>query len=99
MITALNIPEIAIFPSDISTGVQDKSLYAWNMKVYEESIFDSEDHGDQFDTVEEALAHAYSVFENLVNHRHLFPSNMEQEFKITIKQKSTSRDKRPLALV
>jgi hypothetical protein len=86
MTTALNVPEITILPSSIPTGVPDKSLYAWKMKVYEDSIFDSEDHGDEFDSVEEALAHAYSVFHNLVNHRHLFPANIEQEFRVTIRK-------------
>lgn len=86
MITAVSIPEINILPSSIPTGVPDKSLYAWKMKVYEESVFDSEDHGDEFDSVEEALAHAYRVFQNLVDHRHLFPANTEQEFKVTIKK-------------
>jgi hypothetical protein len=86
MITALSVPEITILPSNVPTGVPDKSLYAWKMKVYEESIFDSEDHGDEFDSVAEALAHAYSVFHNLVDHRHLFPSNIEQEFRVTIRK-------------
>ena len=90
MKTALKIPEIAIFPSDITTSVPGKSLYTWKMKVYEESIFDSYDHGDLFYSVEEALAHACSVFQNLVNHRHLFPSNMEQEFKVTITKQDNS---------
>ena len=91
MKTALSVPEIAIFPSDIITSVPGKSWYAWKMKVYEESIFDSYDHGDLFYTVEEALAHACSVFQNLVNHRHLFPSNIEQEFKVTITKQYASR--------
>jgi hypothetical protein len=91
MKTALSVPEIAIFPSDIITNVSGKSWYAWKMKVYEESIFDSYDHGDLFYTVEEALAHACSVFQNLVNHRHLFPSNIEQEFKVTITKQYASR--------
>jgi hypothetical protein len=91
MHTALNIPEIAIFPSDIFTGVPGKSFYAWKMKVYEESSFDSYDHGDLFYSVEEALAHACGVFQNLVNHRHLFPSNVEQEFKVTITKQDASR--------
>jgi hypothetical protein len=99
VITALSIPEIVILPSDIPSDAPDRSLYTWKMKVYEESIFDSYDHGDHFGSVEEALAHAYSVFHNLVNHRHLFPSNKEQEFKITITQKPASSGNRHLALV
>jgi hypothetical protein len=91
MQTALNIPEIAIFPSDITTSVPDKSLYTWKLKVYKESSFDSYDHGDLFYSVEEALAHAYSVFHNLVNHRHLFPSNLEQTFKVTITKQDACR--------
>jgi hypothetical protein len=99
MITALSIPEIAIIPSNIPSDLPDKNFYTWKMKVYEESIFDSYDHGDQFGSVEEALAHAYSVFHNLVNHRHLFPSNIEQEFKITITQKAAASGTQPLGLV
>ena len=91
MQTALRISEIAIFPSDVPASVPDKSLYTWKMKVYKESTFDSYDHGDLFYSVEEALAHAYSVFQNLVNHRHLFPSNLEQTFKVTITKQATSQ--------
>jgi hypothetical protein len=91
MQTALRIPEIAIFPSDVPTSVPDRSLYAWKMKVYKESNFDSYDHGDLFYSVEEALAHAYSVFQNLVNHRHLYPSNPEQTFKVTITKQAASQ--------
>jgi hypothetical protein len=91
MQTALNIPEIAIVPSDITTSVPNKRLYTWKLKVYKESSFDSYDHGDLFYSVEEALAHAYSVFQNLVNHRHLFPSNLEQTFKVTITKQDASR--------
>ncbi len=90
MQTALSIPEIAIFPSDIPTSVPDRSLYTWKMKVYKESSFDSYDHGDLFYSVEEALTHAYGVFQNLVNHRHLFPSNLEQTFKVTITKQAAS---------
>jgi hypothetical protein len=90
MQTALSIPEIAVFPSDIPASVPDTSLYAWKMKVYKESSFDSYDHGDLFYSVEEALAHAYSVFQNLVNHRHLFPSNLEQKFHVTIMKQAVS---------
>lgn len=90
MNTPLRIPEIAILPSELSANAPDINLYAWKMKVYEESVFDSYDHGDLFDSVEEALAHACSVFQNLVNHRHLFPSNIEQEFKVTITKKTDS---------
>lgn len=36
-----------------------------NMKVSEESIFDSEDHVDQVDSVEEALRHAIVYFRTL----------------------------------
>ena len=86
MSTPLNTPEITIAPSEVPSGEPGKCLYAWKMKLHEESILDSEDHGDDFDSVREALAHAYSVFEDLVNRRQLYPSNAEQEFKVTIKQ-------------
>ena len=99
MMTVLSIPEIAVLPSDILTGVPNKIMYIWKMKLYEESIFDSYDHGDLFDSAEEALAHAYSVFDDLVLHRHLFPSNVEQEFKITITQKAAPIERPPLELV
>jgi hypothetical protein len=84
MLTPVNIPEISIYTSTVPTGEAGKKLYAWKMKLHEESILDSEDHGDDFDSVQEALAHAYTVFEDLVNRRELYPSNVGQEFKVTI---------------
>ena len=84
MLTPVNVPEISIYTSTVPTGEAGKTLYAWKMKLHEESILDSEDHGDDFDSVQEALAHAYTVFEDLVNRRELYPSNTEQEFKVTI---------------
>ena len=86
MSTPLSIPEITIAPSEVPSGEAGKCLYAWKMQLHEESTLDSEDHGDDFDSVPEALAHAYSVFEDLVSRRQLYPSNAEQEFKITIKK-------------
>ena len=86
MSTPLNVPEITIEPSEVPSGKSGKCLYAWKMKLHEESTLDSEDHGDDFDSVPEALAHAYIVFEDLVNRRQLYPSNAEQEFKVTIKK-------------
>ena len=90
MLTPVNIPEITVLPSEVPTEESDKCIFAWKMKLHEESTLDSEDHGDDFDSVQEALAHAYTVFEDLVNTRQLYPSNVEQEFKITIK-KSTDK--------
>jgi hypothetical protein len=84
MVTPVNIPEITILPSKVLTGEPDKFLYAWKMKLHEESTLDSEDHGDDFDSVQEALTHAYTVFQDLVNRRQLYPANEEQEFKVTI---------------
>jgi hypothetical protein len=84
MVTPVNIPEITILPSKVPTGEPDKFLYAWKMKLHEESTLDSEDHGDDFDTVQEALSHAYTVFQDLVNRRQLYPANDEQEFKVTV---------------
>ena len=84
MATPINVVEVTILPSDVPTGEPDKFLYAWKMKLHEESTLDSEDHGDDFDTVQEALAHAYTVFEDLVNRRKLYPASVEQEFKVTI---------------
>ena len=86
MITPVNVPEFTILPSEVPSGEPGKCLYAWKMKLHEESTLDSEDHGDDFDSVQEALAHAYTVFEDLVNTRQLYPSNVEQEFKVTIKK-------------
>lgn len=86
MSISLNVPEITILPSEVPTGEPGKCLYAWRMKLHEESTLDSEDHGDDFESVVEALAHAYSVFEDLVNTRQLYPSNTEQEFKVTIRK-------------
>lgn len=87
MPTPINIPEITVYASTVPTGEPEKSFYAWKMKLYEESTLDSEDHGDDFDSTLEALAHAFTVFEDLANRRQLYPANMEQEFKVTIKQK------------
>jgi hypothetical protein len=87
MATPVHIPEITILPSKVPSGEPDKLLYAWNMKLHEESILDSEDHGDDFDSVQEALAHAYTVFEDLVDRRRLYPANEEQEFKVIIKKR------------
>ena len=84
MATPINVAEITILPSNVPTGEPDKFLYAWKMKLHEESTLDSEDHGDEFDTVQEALAHAYTVFEDLVNRRQLYPANAEQQFKVSI---------------
>lgn len=84
MAIALDIPEITVLPSSVPTGDPTKYLYAWKMKLHEGSILDSEDHGDDFESVAEALAHAYGVFEDLVNNRQLYPSNTTQEFSVTI---------------
>lgn len=86
MITPVNVPEITILPSEVPSGELGEFLYAWKMKLHEESTLDSEDHGDDFDSIQEALAHAYTVFEDLVNTRQLYPSNTEQEFKVTIRK-------------
>jgi hypothetical protein len=80
MSTPLNVPEITIEPSNVPCDLPDKILYCWKMQLHEESILDSEDHGDEFYSVEEALAHAYTVFEDLVNRRQLYPCNEEQSF-------------------
>ena len=85
MVTPVKIPEITILPSEVPTGVPGKHLYAWKMRLHEESTLDSEDHGDDFDSVAEALAHAYAVFQDLVTTRKLYPANAEQDFKVTIK--------------
>lgn len=84
MATTLDIPEITIAPSDVPTGQKGRFFYAWKMRLEEGSILDSEDHGDEFDTVGEALTHAYSVFEDLANNRKLYPARDPQEFKVTI---------------
>ena len=86
MVTPVKIPEIIISPSEVPTGEPGKFLYAWKMKLHEESTLDSEDHGDDFDSVQEAMAHALSVFEDLVTTRQLYPANIEQEFKVTIRK-------------
>ena len=87
MPTPISTPEITIVPSDVPTGVPDKCLYAWKLKLHEESPLDSEDHGDDFDSIQEALAHAYSVFEDLVSRRELYPDNEEQAFQVTVKRR------------
>jgi len=84
MPTPLQVPEITISPSAVPTGEAGTCLYAWKMKLHEESTLDSEDHGDDFESVQEALAHAYGVFEDLVNTRQLYPSSNEQAFKLTV---------------
>lgn len=86
MPTPISIPEITIVPSDVPSGEAGKCLYAWKMKLHEESTLDSEDHGDDFDSIQEALAHAYAVFEDLVSVRELYPNNEEQEFKVTVRK-------------
>ena len=80
----LTIPEISIAPSAVPTGEPGKVLYAWKMSLHENEVLDSEDHGDDFDSVAEALGHAYVVFSDLVKHRKLYPDNATQEFKLTI---------------
>ena len=84
MSTVLAIPEITVFPSDIPSGEADKVLYSWKMKLHEEETLCSEDHGDEFDSIIEALDHAFSIFEDLVGRRHVYPSSNEQEFKLTV---------------
>lgn len=86
MLTPISSPEITIQPSDVPSGEEGKCLYAWKMKLHEESTLDSEDHGDDFDTVGEALAHAYGVFLDLVDRRKSYPSRETQEFKVTIQK-------------
>lgn len=86
MSTPLTIPEITVFPSDIPTGEEGKVWYAWAMKLYEEETLRSEDHGDEFYTVGEAMDHALGVFQDLVDRRHVFPSHREQEFRLTVKR-------------
>ena len=80
----LDIPEITIVPSEVPSGEPGKKLYAWKMKLDRESTLDSEDHGDDFGSVGEALTHAYTVFEDLVNTRQMYPDNQAQEFKLTV---------------
>jgi hypothetical protein len=84
MATVLAIPEITVFPSDIPSGEADKSLYSWKMKLHEEETLCSEDHGDEFDSIIEALDHAFSIFEDLVGRRHVYPASNAQEFKLTV---------------
>lgn len=84
MSVPLKIPEITIAPSAVPTGVPGKVMYAWKMALHENELLDSEDHGDDFDTVAEALAHAYGVFSDLVNTRKLYPVNETQEFRLTV---------------
>ena len=88
MTTPLAIPEITVFPSDIPSGKEGKVLYSWKMKLHEEEELCSEDHGDEFDSVVEALDHAFNVFEDLVGKRHMYPPSAEQEFKVTVKKRS-----------
>ena len=87
MLTSKNVPEITIMPSAVSGGEQRKPLYCWMMQVHEESVLESEDHGDDFESVPAALAHAYTVFEDLVHTRKLYPANDVQAFAVTIKLK------------
>lgn len=86
MSTPLAVPEITVFPSDIPTGEEGKVWYAWTMKLYEEDLLRSEDHGDDFETVREALDHAFSVFEDLVDRRQVYPSRDAQEFSLMVKR-------------
>ena len=85
MSTPLNVHTIAIAPSDLPCDLPGKKLYCWKMQLHEESVLESEDHGDDFYSVQEALAHAYTVFEDLVNTRQLYPASEEQSFSIRIK--------------
>ncbi len=87
MSTPISTPEITIVPSDVPTGEPGKCLYAWKLKLHEESTLESEDHGDDFDSIQEALAHAYTVFEDLVSTRGLYPDNEEQAFQVTVKRR------------
>lgn len=84
MSTPLAIPEIKVFPSDLPTGEEGKVWYAWTMKLHAEETLQSEDHGDDFYSVPEALEHALSVFRDLVDRRNVYPSQGEQEFKLTL---------------
>ena len=86
MSTALTVPEISIFPSDIPSGKDGQVLYAWKMKLHEQETLCSEDHGDEFDSVLEALDHAFSVFEDLVTRRRVYPANDEQEFRLKVRK-------------
>ena len=85
MSTPRKIPEIMILPSAVATGETGNALYAWRMRLDDESTLDSEDHGDDFGSVTEALAHAYDVFRDLVDIRKLYPNNTTQEFKLIIR--------------
>ncbi len=76
MITPVNVPEFTILPSEVPGGEPGKCLYAWKMKLHEESTLDSEDHGDDFDSVQEALAHAY---------RYLLPERQVLEGQLTLR--------------
>lgn len=80
----VEIPEITILPSTVATDQPGTRLYRWEMKLLADSRLDSEDHGDDFYSVQEALAQAYSVFEDLVTTRHIYPARTQQEFKLTI---------------
>lgn len=84
MNTPVRVPEITVAPSAVPSGEPGKCLYAWKMKLHEESVLDSEDHGDDFDTPIEALTQAFAVFEDLVYRRKLYPDNAEQEFRVRI---------------
>ena len=86
MSTPVAIPEITVFPSDIPRGEEGTVWYAWTMKLHEEDTLRSEDHGDDFDTVREALDHAFSVFEDLVERRHVYPWHDQQEFRVAVKR-------------
>ena len=84
MTTNLSVPEILILPSNIP-GPDNRTIYAWHMKLHEGETLDSEDHGDDFYSVQEALSHAYGVFEDLVKTRHLYPEHAEQVFQLTVR--------------
>ena len=86
MYTPLAVPEITVFPSAIPTGEEGVVWYAWSMKLHEEETLQSEDHGDDFYSIAEALEHALSVFQDLVDRRNAYPSNREQEFRLTVKR-------------
>jgi len=87
MSTPLKVPEITVVPSDIPSGEPGSLLYAWRMQLHEDAVLNSEDHGDEFDSIEEALVHAYGVFTDLVERRHSYPGADEQEFKLTIRKR------------
>ena len=98
MMTAMRNPEITISPIDTCKGATEATLFTWTLKVNEDFTLDSYDHGDVFESVEEALSNACTEFYSLSGERHVIAANSEQEFKVTIRQGGVSQPVKPRQL-